>query len=76
MEADDTKDEVREREAKDSTNRSEGGAPGAYGVPEHGERADPQRDPQSDVPRDPVPSEPGDTEAKDDPTIGKETRGG
>jgi hypothetical protein len=76
MDADKTKDEVREREAKDSSTRSETGSPGAYGPPEHGERANPQRDPESGVPRDPIESEPGDMDPKDDPTLGKETRGG
>ena len=76
MEEDKTDDEVREREAKDSSTSSESGSPGAYGPPESGERGDPQRDPESGVPREPVKPEPGDIKPTDDPEMGKETRGG
>ena len=76
MEASKSDDEAREREAKDSSTRGEGGSPGAYGPPETGERGNPQRDPESGVPREPVESEPGDIEPTDDPEMGKETRGG
>jgi hypothetical protein len=71
-----TDDAAREREAKDSSTRSESGSPGAYGPPEHGERGNPQRDPESGVPRESVESEPGDIKPTDDPEMGKETRGG
>lgn len=76
MDADKTGDELREREAKDSTTRSETGGPGSYGPPEVGERGDPQREPESGVPREPVEEEPGDIKATDDPEMGRETRGG
>ena len=76
MAADKTSDEQRQREAKDSTTRSEPGSPGAYGPPELGERANPQRDPESGVPRETPEPEPGDIDPNDDPEMGKETRGG
>jgi hypothetical protein len=76
MDEEKTGDELRDREAKDSSTRSETGSPGAYGPPEVGERGDPQRDPESGVPREEAQSEPGDIEPDDDPSMGKETRGG
>lgn len=71
-----TDDDVRTRETKDSSTHAETGAPGAYGPPEVGERGNPQRDPESGVPREEVEPEPGDIDPKDDPSMGKETRGG
>ena len=77
MEGDkDTEDAQREREAKDSGTRAHTGGPANYGPPEFGERSDPKKDPESGVPREPVKPEPGDIAPKDDPEMGKETRGG
>ena len=71
-----TGDELRQREAKDSTTSMDTGSAGAYGPPEVGERGDPQRDPESGVPRDPVKPEPGDIDPADEPGMGKDTHGG
>lgn len=71
-----TGDELRDREAKDSSTHADTGSGGAYGPPEVGERGDPQRDSESGVPREPVEEEPGDLSPEDQPGMGKETHGG
>ncbi len=71
-----TGDKLRENEATDNTTDWDTGSGGAYGPPEMGERGDPQRDPESGVPREPAKKEPGDLEPADQPGIGKDTHGG
>ena len=75
MESEKTREEQRQQEAKDTSTDFDLGSGGGHGPPATGERGDPKRDPESGVPRERPEPEPGDLDAKDDPTLGKETHG-
>ncbi len=68
-------DEIRNREAVDSSSEDSGGSGGAWGPPVLGEKANRDRDAESLVDREPVEAEEGDIPPKDDPSLGRETRG-